>query len=985
MNLKDDYEAQFSSFHDLMMHRVREVLIVSSLYDNFVLEEDGRLSERIFSEYVGLGLTSIPRIKRVSTAEQAFQALNKKRFDLVITMPRIVDMDPFEFGKKVKEIKPGMYVLLLCYNTIELERLVKRKNKKGIDRIFYWSGDTNLLLAIIKFIEDQLNIIRDTRAGVRVILVVEDNPLYYSSFLPDIYIELMTQTRFLISESLNDVHRMLRMRARPKILLSSSFEEAIKNYENYKENVLGIISDVEFPRRGKVDREAGPALIRIIKSENPELPVLFHSTENVNRQRAEENQVAFLDKNSISFHQDLRNFIVSNFGFGDFIFRYPDGREVDRAKNLSELEQKLRTIPNESFEYHTQSDHISTWLMARTEFELARELKPKKVSDFKNIDEARNSVCSAIARLLERNKQGIIIDFQRTRFDPARSFVKLGTGSLGGKGRGLAFIDMLLANTRDFKDLREIEIKTPPSTVICTEIFEEFLDKNNLKEIAIKISNDDEIVERFLASPLPDSLQADLRAFLDKVFHPVAVRSSSLLEDSHALPFAGIYNTYLLPNNHWDINIRHRQLCDAVRLVYASTYFQSPKVYSRSTNYRIEEQKMAVIIQKLAGETYGDYFYPVISGVAQSHNFYPFSHMKAEDGIAHIALGLGKTVVDGGKVYSFSPSHPKINPIYSSPREFLKKSQSEFYSLNLANSDIHLKKDDNTTLSLLPLSRAEEDGTLFFAGSTYSGENNAIRDTLMINGPRVVTFANVLKYEIFPLSDILKRLLILGQNAFATQIEIEFAVNLYRDKNKKSEFHFLQIRPLIACNEHFDVITLEETAQEDLLCFSNLCLGNGIFQDITDFVYVDPDKFDKSRTRAIAEEVGKINENFAKEGKNYVLLGFGRWGTSDRWLGIPVEWSQISQAKVIIESNLENFKVDPSQGSHFFHNITSLRLGYLHIPKMNKQTFVDWQWIKKQKPYYETEYVKHIRFSRSVEIKIDGRSSKGIITKPVKK
>jgi len=982
MALKNDYEPQFSDFHDLMKNRVREILVVSSLYDNFILEEDVRLSERIFSEYVGLGLTSIPRIKRVSSAEDAFHALKRGHFQLVITMPRIVGMDPFKFGQKVKKIKPGMHVLLLCHDTLELERLNRRKNKKGIDRIFYWSGDSNILLAIIKYIEDQLNLLRDIRMGVRIILTVEDNPLYYSSLLPQIYIELMTQTRFLISESLNDVHRMLRMRARPKVLLAINFEEAKKIYETYRHNILGVISDVEYPAEGRSDSGAGFRLIEEIQSENPELPVLLHSSEQKNRDRAGEKKIAFVDKSSPGFHHEVRNFIVNNLGFGDFVFRYPDGNEVDRAKNLQEMEEKLRTIPDESFEYHTQRDHISTWLMARTEFELANKLKPRKISDFSNINEARDFICSAIRELREGYQQGIIADFHRLKFDPDSTFVKLGTGSLGGKGRGIAFIDMLLAKSEGLKKYENIDIKTSPATAICTELFEEFIEKNKLKEFAIEEKNDNEIAAHFLAGSLSESLQADLRAFLEKVNNPIAVRSSSLLEDSHALPFAGIYDTYLLPNNHSNTDIRHRQLSDAIKLVYASTYFQSPKIYAKNTSYRIEEQKMAVIIQQLAGDRYGKFFYPVVSGVAQSYNFYPYCHLKPEDGIAHLALGLGKTVVDGGKVYSFCPVYPRMNPLYSSPAEYLRRSQTEFYALNLEKSDVEIRKGDSATLERLPVSLSEDHGTLFFAASTYCAENDMIRDTIAMRGPRVLTFANILKYEIFPLSEILTKLLDLGKNAFAIPVEIEFAINLYKDKSRKPEFYFLQIRPLIASHEQTEVFISENHKPKDTVCISAQAMGNGIFEGLYDFVFVDPDTFDISCSIDIAKEIGKMNEEFAREDRNYILSGFGRWGTSDRWLGIPVEWTQISQAKIIIESNVGNFRVDPSQGSHFFHNITSLRLGYFHIPGETQENSINWKWLKEQKVYRETKYIKHLRFSSPFEIKVDGRSSKGIILRP---
>ncbi|MEQ8187615.1 MAG: PEP/pyruvate-binding domain-containing protein [Candidatus Eremiobacterota bacterium] len=975
LNLQQDMDHQFSGFHDLMKFRVREILIVSSMYDAFVLEQDGRLSEKIMSEYADLNLSFVPRVTRVSSAEEAFCALRERAFNLVITMPRIVDMDPFEFGRKVKDFDPGMVVVLLTYNTVELERLVRLKKGKGIDKIFYWSGDSKILLAIVKYVEDLFNIREDTGAGVRVILIVEDSPLYYSSFLPLIYTEIMTQTRLLISESVNAVHRLLRMRARPKIMLAETFEEAVSIFEAYRQNILGVISDIRFPIEGKPDPEAGLKLVEKIKSQAEPPPVLLQSSEPV----ASVKNIAFLDKNSQNFLHELRTFIQENFGFGDFIFRYPDGREAGRAKNLHEMEQMILTVPAESLDYHARRNHISTWLMARSEFEAANELRPKKISDYKNIDEARDVLRKTIRHVIESYQHGIIADFEA--FERESNFVKLGAGSLGGKGRSIAFINSLLARADTFRNYEDIDILVPKSIVICTEVFEEFLTINNLEEFAIKETDDDKIVEAFIKCPLPVRIQTALKELLDKVNYPLAVRSSSLLEDSHFIPFAGLYSTYMLPNNNPDITVRLTHLCDAIKLVYASLYYQSPKAYGKNTHQRIEEQKMAVIVQQIAGEQYGDFMYPVVSGVAQSYNFYPFERMKHEDGFACLALGMGKTIGSGGKVYSFSPAYPAMNPLFSSPAEFMKKTQSQFYALNLGESDFKPGRDDSYTLKKLDLSRAEADGTLFFTASTYSIDNQVIRDTISIPGPRIITFANILKYGLFPLSDILKTLLKLGENAFACPVEIEFAVNLYRDKGKKPQFYFLQIRPWVTGNENFNV-DIDNFMKEETICTTIHALGNGIFEGLQDIIYVDPDTFDVSKTLVIAKEIEKINRKFILEEKEYILAGFGRWGTSDPWLGIPVEWAHISQAKVIVEANLKDFKVDPSQGSHFFHNITSLRIAYFHVQTEGGEEFIDWKWLKEQPLYEKCDFVRHIRFDKPLTVKIDGRSSKGVILKP---
>ncbi|HLP61800.1 MAG TPA: PEP/pyruvate-binding domain-containing protein [Candidatus Deferrimicrobium sp.] len=980
---KNGFEPQFGNFHELMKYRVREILIVSSLYDAFVLEEDGGLSERILSEFMGLNLQFIPRIHRVSTAEEALTAIKEKYFDLVITMTRLSDMNVNEFGRRVKELKPAMPVILLTYEWVEADLLAKLKKTKNIDKVFYWNGDTRMLLAIIKYIEDAHNVDNDIKQGIQVILVIEDSPRFFSLFLPIIYTEIMTQTRHLISEGVNDLHRQLRMRARPKILLAETYEEGMEIFEKYKNNLLGVISDLCFPREGKLDEEAGFRFARKVKEEITDLPFLIQSSS------AELTEVAkqgldFINKNSDNLLHELHQFILSNFGFGDFIFKDPAdpcGGEIARAANLIEFERVVQYVRADSLLYHARKNHISIWLRARTEFEGAEKLRPVKVSDFEDVEALRIYIQQAFREIITRNQFGVIVDFGHTRFDSQNAFIKLGNGSLGGKARGIAFLNTLLTKTGLAEVFPEVEIRTPSTFVICSGVFEEFLRSNRLQEFSISENGNDMIAAKFMAAQLPDRIVMNLRTLLEKIQFPIAVRSSSLLEDSQSLPFAGLYSTYMLPNNHPDLEVRLKQLCDAVKLVFASVFYKSPKEYVKNTSFRTEEEKMAVIIQQIVGQVYNERVYPVVSGVAQSYNYYPFSHMDPEDGVVEMALGLGVTITDGGRTYRFSPRYPEMPPPFSSAADFLKKSQSHFYALDLSNKEIKISRDEKFSLVKLPLAEAEADGTHYFVASTFSGADNVIRDTIAIEGPRVITFAGLLKYKIVPLPEILNEILKIGRESFGCHVEIEFALNLYNDKKEKPEFYLLQIRPIVTSRESAE-ISMEDIEPADALCMTVHSMGNGVFKDLYDLVYVDPETFDLGKTRLIAQEVGELNKSFIAENKNYILIGFGRWGTSDPWLGIPVEWYQICKARLVVEANLGNFKVDPSLGSHFFHNLTSLGLGYFHIANTNSTEFILWDWLKAQPVYRETKYVKHLRFSKPLQVKIDARGSRGAILKP---
>lgn len=978
-NITNEYIPQFSRFHDLMKFRVREILLVSTPYDAFVLEEDGRLSEQIFFEYLDLNLQFVPRIKRVSSAEEAFAALKKRMFDLVITMQHISDMNSIEFGRRIKEAYRKKPVVMLAYDTISNELVEEIRKTKSIDRVFFWSGDSKIFLAIIKYVEDRYNMEEDSKLGVQGILVVDDTPWYYSQFLPIIYTEIMKQTRYLISHAVNELHRHLRMRARPKILLAETYEEAMDIINRYRNNLLGIISDVGFPKDGKQNKYAGFELTSMVREEIKDLPILLQSGEPANAEKARELNVGFLSKSSPKLLLELRNFILNNFGFGDFVFKYPDGTVISRASDISDFERIVRDLPEESLCYHSSNNHFSRWFKARTEFEIADELRNIRNSDFKETSELREVILACLERYYLRYQKGVILDFGLSKMDIENSFNRLGNGSLGGKGRGIAFFNTLLSNSDIQSKYTDIRIKTPRSFVICSGIFEEFMENNNLQEMAVNSTDEEEIARIFLSAKFPEKIENNLRRLIEIANYPLAVRSSSILEDSHILPFAGIYKTYILPNNHPDPAIRLKQLVDAVKLVYASVFCQSPKQYAQNADLRIEEEKMAILIQALVGEQHGDIFYPTFSGVAQSYNFYPISYMKPEQGVVSLALGFGKKVVEGEQVYRFSPAYPKMPPPYASPAEFLKRSQQSFYALDLNLSSEQLTTDDGCTYKEFDLKRAETDGVLQYVASTYSPEDDVINDSLMAKGPRVVTFAPVLKYRLIPLADVLKDLLQLNKSAFGSDVEIEFAVNIPSDRSSKAEFYMLQVRPLVVGKEKEEV-KIDMDAGGNFVCASNHTIGNGVYQDIYDIIYVDRSKFEITKTGEIASEIDVFNKQLYNEKRKCIIIGFGRMGTSDPYLGIPLSWSQMSQAKVVVEADLDNLVVEPSLGSHFHHNLTSLKMGYMHIGVKNgKSEYVDWEWLDKTPVYSQTEHVRLIRSDKPFQVKIDGKRRIGVI------
>ncbi|MBF0467983.1 MAG: phosphoenolpyruvate synthase PpsA [Desulfamplus sp.] len=1118
----------FTSFHELMTRRVAEILLVSSPYDAFIMQEDGRLSERIIHEYRGLNLTRPPRLTWVSNGQEAISELENKNYDIVIVMPHISDMDAYELCAAIKDRFEDLPIYYFAYDVrtlVENERWLKEKSKrflgnkkqltkknaiseestnliadktieeKGqygksiIDRIFIWSGNTDLLMALVKNREDFMNVDRDTQlADVRVIIVVEDSPLYLSSILPYIYKEIVMQTQAVMDDSLNETGRILRMRARPKILVAENYEDALRLYQKYSQYLLCVISDVRYPRGGKDDPEAGITLLTQIRLDIPDIPLLMLSSEIENKEKAERIPAFFLDKRSASLHADIRYFFVHYLGFGDFMFRLKDGTVVARASNLRSMITILHSVPGESIAYHAMRNDFSRWFMARFEMQLASKIRPLKLSDFASTRHIKEYIRTQIRNKLRIRQKGLVSDFIKEEFDPESDFVKIGRGSLGGKARGLAFISNLFREQSDFQDkFPDIDITLPKTVVITTEGFDDFAKQNNTRDFLKTTKSDKEIIEHFKTSDFPDWLYHDLKAYLKSVTYPLAVRSSAILEDAHYRPSAGAYNTYMIPNNHPDVDIRLQQLVQAIKLVYASVYQEAPRIFAKNSVYRPEEDKMAVIIQQLSGTENGSYFYPAISGVAQSWNFYPVSYMKPEEGVAHIALGLGKIVVDGGVALRFSPKYPEFLPQFSSVENILKNAQRYFYALRLKtdrtnyietteheyevdckpaagcdNSQIdceitdkveqtgksELKADDKSRtdkdsrtdyelktdcvekidfeLAKLDVDDAIDHLPVKKLLSSYIPEDNRIRDFFSPDGYPVLTFASILKLRTFPLGEILSELLEIGKKGMGCPVEVEFAVNLY--DTRKPEFCLLQIRPMMVARHNIEVeITPKDI--DNAFCYSDKSMGSSQITKIYHIIYVKPESFDTSKTVKIAEEINRLNSMFDIQEKDhrastgeaqdsassekhesvqagikdklketekssqteksrrtdtrdnkYLLIGPGRWGTTDRWLGIPVKWGNITNVGTIIETVSEKLNADPSQGSHFFHNITSLGINYLGVP-MKDNNFIDWAWLNGLPAETETHFLRYVRLLEPVILKIDGKASSAVILK----
>ncbi len=976
------YWKRFQGFQDLMRFRIRDILLVSSLYDLYLFEEDGRLYELIRKEYHGLNLSHSPELTRVSSGRDAINiAKEEKRFDLIITTLHIEDMQATHFAKMVKSSGLDIPIVLLALDNRELKSITLHPEISVFDKVFLWTGDYRIILGIIKYLEDKANVEHDSKVfGVQNIILIEDNVRYYSSFLPIIYTELLKQSQRLIEEGVNLSHKFLRMRARPKILLCSTYEEAWNYYKKYQDLVLGIISDIAFPKKGKLNPKAGIEFAKQVKKRHPDIPIALTSNNPENEKIARKAGASFLLKNSPTLISELQKFMNENFGFGDFIFKTPDGKEVARASDLKSLEECLKVVPGESIRYHGERNHFSNWLKARTEFWLAHKLRPRKISDYANDEELRKDLVESLHNYRTLRQRGIIEDFNKETFDPESSFARLGGGSLGGKARGLGFLNSLINNYNVCDQFKDIRIFVPPAVVIGTDVFDEFMISNDLMEFALNCDDDEEITEQFLAAKkFPEDILKELAGFLEIIKTPLAVRSSSLLEDSQYHPFAGVYQTYMIPNNNPDLLTRLNELLTTIKRVYASTYYQNAKDYLRITAYRSEEEKMAVIIQKMVGHKYENRFYPNFAGVAKSYNYYPLPPQKSSDGIASVALGLGKYVVEGGNAVRFCPKYPEDLVQFYSVKETLENSQRYFFALKTDEKMDYSDLVHDLLVKSYDLSVAEKDGTLTYVGGTYSIDNDVIYDGLSRSGTRVVTFGPILKNKLFPLPQILQLLLDIGTWGMGSPIELEFAVNLNVPKGERKEFGLLQMRPLVVKHEE-EELKISTSKKEDLICHSKQVLGNGIIDDVYDILLVDYHHFERAKSREVAAEINMFNHKMLNEDRPYLLIGVGRWGSLDPWLGIPVTWEQIAGAKAIVETNFKDMSVKPSQGSHFFQNLTSFSVGYFTVNE--GQGFIDWDWLLSIKPAEKKYYTRLLHFDQPVIIKMNGHKNEGIILKP---
>ena len=974
-----------TSFVNLMKHRIYNVLLYASKYDVFVLEEDGRIDEQLFNEYTALNLRFPPRFTLVSSEEEANNLLKERSFELIISMPSGDSINPFNWAKGIKNKLPHVPIVVLTPFSRSVSERIANEDLSAIDYVFSWLGNSDLLLAIIKLVEDSMNVKEDVESvGVQTILFVEDSIHFYSSILPHLYKYIFRQSQSFMTEALNEHEQMLRMRGRPKILLARNYEEAIDLYKNYKDNILGVITDVSYFQNGEKNKLAGINLCKQIRKTDRKIPLIIQSTDAENEPLANEVGASFLRKTSRTFLLELREIITNNFGFGDFILTNPVTGTVEASiSNLKDLQNSILQLSDETLYYNVSRNNISRWLYSRAMFPLAEFVKKTNPSknDPEELLKLRQAIYDAILHYRKLKNRGVVAVFRRERFDQFSNFARIGDGSLGGKGRGLAFIDAMIKRNEQFENFENTTITIPKTVVICTGVFSEFMESNKLYSIALSDIDDEEILKHFLKARLPKHLIADLYAFLGAISSPLAIRSSSLLEDSHYQPFAGIYSTYMVPYNAESKTQLLEMVTEAVKAVYASVYYRDSKAYMTATKNVIDEEKMAVVLQEICGNKYENRFYPSFSGVARSLNYYPIGAEKPEDGIANIAMGLGKYIVDGGTTLRFSPAYPH-NVLQTSTLDFaLRETQTFFNALDLSNMQFVPQVDDGFNLAKISVRDAEQDGTLKFIASTFNVEDQTIYDGIYPGGRKIITFANILEHDVFPLANILSEVLSVSQLEMSRPVEIEFAVNLDYSSEKQHQFYLLQIRPIID-NKEFINEDIGTIPTEDAIITSTSTLGHGITNDIYDIVYVNPEMFSASNNRLIMYDIEKINKILCSENRNYILVGPGRWGSSDEWLGIPVKWPQISNARLIVETSFSNYRIDPSQGTHFFQNLTSFGVSYFTInPHINDGSFDD-GFLKEQPAVFETKYVRHVRFENPMVIKIDGRKNVGVVLKP---
>jgi CheY-like chemotaxis protein len=975
-----------TTFADLMKHRIYNILLYASKYDSFMLEEDGRIDEQIFNEYTALNLRYPPRFTLVSSEEEAFAQLRDRAYDLIISMPSGDSINPFEWAKGVKSVYPDIPIVVLTPFSKSVSKRIANEDLSAIDYVFSWLGNPDILLAITKMLEDKMNVEEDVSSvGVQVILFVEDSIHFYSSILPHLYKCVFQQSKSFMTEALNEHEQMLRMRGRPKILFARTYEEAMKLYLKYKDNMLGVISDVSFHRNGERNRQAGIDLCREIRRMDKYIPLIVQSSDNGNIAATEAFKGTFLSKNSKTLLKELKDTINNNFGFTDFNFINPTTGEVEaRVRNLRGLQDVVFSLSDESLLYHVGRYDISRWLYSRAMFPLAEFLKNTNIYDpgIEDLNKLRQVIFGAIVKYRKIKNRGVVAVFQRDRFDQYSNFARIGEGSMGGKGRGLAFIDSMIKRNEQLQQYENAQIMIPKTVVICTDIFTEFMETNQLYPIALSDLPDEEILKHFLNARIPKSLIADLFSFLGVINTPIAVRSSSLLEDSHYQPFAGVYSTYMVPYNHESRTQTLSLLTEAIKAVYASVFFRQSKMYMTATKNVIDEEKMAIVLQETVGNAHENRFYPSFSGVARSLNYYPIGSERPEDGIANIAMGLGKYIVDGGVTLRFSPAYPH-NILQTSSLEYaLRETQTHFNALDLNNIHFIPQVDDGFNLLKINVQDALKDGTLKFIASTFDPREQMIYDSLYEGGRKLITFANILQHNVFPLAETLKEILKISSQEMGRPIEIEFAVNLDYSENKQHSFYFLQIRPIVDSKETINE-DIGKIPGENTIISSNSVLGHGVTKDVFDIIYVKPEAFNPSKNQLIMYDIEKLNKQMADADRHYILVGPGRWGSSDPWLGIPVKWPHISNALVIVESGLSSYRIEPSQGTHFFQNLTSFGVSYFTINPFQNDGSYDLDFLNSQPAEFENQFLRHIRFNSPMIIKADGRKNIGVIMKPI--
>ena len=967
-----------TSFVNLMTRRIFNVLLIANPYDAFMLEDDGRIDEKLFNEYAALSLRYPPRFTQVSTETEAWGELHRNSFDLIIVMPGTDNSDTFDIARGIKHRFQHIPLVVLTPFSHGITARIEHEDLSDFEYVFCWLGNTDLLLSIIKLIEDKMNLDHDIEeGGVQQIILVEDNIRFYSSVLPELYKFVLQQSMEFATEALNEHQRTLRMRGRPKIVLARTYEEATTLYDRHPNNVLGVITDARYPRGGVVDPQAGVQLLAELRKRDPFLPLILESAESENALQAKAYNADFIDKNSKKMAVDLREVVKQRFGFGDFIFRDPQThQEVMRAHNLKEMQSAILSVPAESLLYHITRNHVSRWLRSRAMFPAAEFVKQLSWQELQDIDAHRRAIFEAIVDYRRMKNQGVVAVFRRDRFDRYSNFARIGEGSLGGKGRGLAFIDNIVKHHPELNQFDNATVMIPKTVVLCTDLFEEFMDHNNLYQLALSDADDAVILDAFRRATLPASLEGDILTFIEATSSPIAVRSSSLLEDSHYQPFAGIYNTYMVPL----LDNRHRMLsmlCDAIKGVYASVFFKDSKAYMQATRNVIDQEKMAVILQEVVGRQYGDRYYPSMSGVGRSLNYYPIGDERAEEGIVNLALGLGKYIVDGGQTLRICPHHPGKVLQMSDTEMALRETQTRFYALDLKNMGENFSVDDAFNLLKLSVREADKDGALQYLASTYNPTDQVIYPGVYPDGRKIISFVGVLEHDVVPLPHLLREVLRLGQEAMRRPVEIEFAVEI--DATTRScVFYLLQIRPMVDVKSDVH-INLSEIRPETILLQSNNALGHGQMDDITDVVYVKTDGYNAGNNPLIAEEISRINAKFLDRGEHYVLVGPGRWGSSDSWLGIPVKWPNISAARIIVEAGLTNYRVDPSQGTHFFQNLTSFGVGYFTINDFNGDGVYNRAILDALPAVEETAHVRHVRFPRALSIKVDGKKKLGYV------